>query len=129
MSSKRKEYYVDHRAAKAAKFFLVCESHIDPDMRVKIPAAMMAEGYFNRDSKNRTMQMQVHREVEKFRRLDPPHSPKAVAAAATALLTLLAPPNVTRVTLTTITPNAPLPAVGNGDFLACVLFPSPMMKT
>jgi hypothetical protein len=54
MLSKRKEYHVDCGAAKAAKFFLMCKSHIDPDMRVNIPAAMMAKGYSNKESKNRT---------------------------------------------------------------------------
>jgi hypothetical protein len=109
MLSKRKEYHVDCRAAKAAKFFLMCKSHIDPDMRIKIPAAMMAKGYSDKESKNRMLQMQVRREVEKIRGLDPPRPPEAVAAAATALLTLSAPPNATRVTLATITPDAPLP--------------------
>jgi hypothetical protein len=52
--------------------------------------------------------MQVHREVERIRGLDPPRLPGAVAAAVTALLTLLAPLNATRVTLATITPDAPL---------------------
>jgi hypothetical protein len=52
MSSKRKEYHVDCHAAKAAKFFLVSESHINPNMRVKIPAAMMAKGYSNEESEN-----------------------------------------------------------------------------
>ncbi len=107
MSSKRKEYHVDCHAAKAAKFFLMCESHINPDMRIKIPAAMMAKGYSDEESKNRMLQMQVPREVEKIRGLDPPRPPKAVAAAAMALLTLLAPLNATRVTLATITPDAP----------------------
>ncbi len=93
---------------KAAKFFLMCESHINPDMRRKIPAEMMAKGYSDEESKNRTLQMQVLREVEKIRGLDPPRPPEAVAAAATALLTLSAPPNATRVTLATITVNAPL---------------------
>ncbi len=65
MSSKRKEYHVDCCAAKVAKFFLICESHINPDMRTKIPAAMMAKGDSNEESKNRTLQMQVCREVEK----------------------------------------------------------------
>ncbi len=65
MSSKRKEYHVDCRAAKAAKFFLMCESHINPDMRVRIPAVMMAKGYSDEESKNRMLQMQVRREVEK----------------------------------------------------------------
>ncbi len=91
-----------------AKFFLMRESHINPDMRIKIPDAMMAKGYSNKESKNRTLQMQVRWEVEKIRGLDPPHPPEAVAAAATALLTLLAPPNMMRVTLARITPNAPL---------------------
>jgi hypothetical protein len=65
MPSKRKEYHVDCGAAKAAKFFLMCKSHINPDMRINIPAAMMAKGYSDEESKNRTLQMQVHREVEK----------------------------------------------------------------
>ncbi len=82
--------------------------HIDPDMRIKNPAAMMAKGYSGEESKNRTLQMQVCREVEKIRGLDPPHPPEAAAAAATALLTLSAPSNATRVTLARITPNAPL---------------------
>ncbi len=69
---------------------------------------MMVKGYSNEESKNRMLQMQVCREVEKIRGLDPPRPPKAVAVATTALLTLLAPSNATRVTLATITPNAPL---------------------
>ncbi len=46
---------------KVAKFFLMCKSHINPDMKVKIPAGMMAKGYSNKESKNRTLQMQVCR--------------------------------------------------------------------
>jgi hypothetical protein len=76
MSSKRKEYHVDHHAAKAAKFFLVYEGHIDPDMRVKILAAMMAKRYSNKESKNRMLQMQVNGEVKKIRGLDPPPLPR-----------------------------------------------------
>ncbi len=72
---------------------------------------MMAKGYSDKESKNRMLQMQVRREVEKIRGLDPPRPPKAVAAAAMALLTLLAPLNVTRVTLSKITPDAPLTLV------------------
>jgi hypothetical protein len=75
MSSKRKEYHVDCGAVKAAKFFLMCKSHIDPDMRIKNPAVMMAKGYSDEESKNRMLQMQVHREVEKIRGLDPPPPP------------------------------------------------------
>jgi hypothetical protein len=55
MSSKRNKYHVDCLAAKAAKFFLVCESHINPDMRVTIPAAIMTNGYSGKESKNRTL--------------------------------------------------------------------------
>ena len=69
---------------------------------------MMANGYSNEESKNRTLQMQVRWEVEKIRGLDPPCPPKAVAVAAMALLTLSAPPNATRVNLATITPDASL---------------------
>jgi hypothetical protein len=104
MLSKRKEYHVDCHAAKAAKFFL----HINPNMRIIIPAAMMAKGYSDEESKNRTLKMQVCWEVEKIRGLDPPRPPKTVAAAAMALLTLSPAPNATRVTLATITPNATL---------------------
>ncbi len=108
MSSKRKKYHVDCCAAKVAKFFLMCKSHIYPDMRIKNPAAMMAKEFSDEESKNRTLQMQVRREVEKIRGLDPPRPPEAVAVAATALLTLLAPLNATRGTLAMITPDAPL---------------------
>ncbi len=69
---------------------------------------MMAKGYSDEESKNRTRQMQVRREVEKIRGLDPPCSPEAVAVAAMALLTLLAHLNMTRVTLAMITPYVPL---------------------
>jgi hypothetical protein len=87
------------------QFFLMCKSHIDPDMRIKIPAVMMAKGYSNEESKNRTLHAGLSR-GGKNRGLDPPCPPEAVAAAATALLTLSAPPNAKRVTLATITPNA-----------------------
>jgi hypothetical protein len=52
---KKKKYHVDCCAAKAATFFLMCKSHINPDMRVKIPTAMMAKGYSDKESKNRMM--------------------------------------------------------------------------
>ncbi len=64
MSSKIKVYHVDCGAVKVAKFFLMCESHINPDTRIKIPAAMMAKGYSDKESKNRMLQMQVRREVD-----------------------------------------------------------------
>jgi hypothetical protein len=51
--TKKKGVHVDCCAVNATKFFLMCESHINPDMRVKIPDAMMAKGYSNKESKNR----------------------------------------------------------------------------
>jgi hypothetical protein len=108
MSSKRKEYHVDCHAAKVAKFFLMCESHINPDMRIKIPAVMMAKGYSNKESKNRMLQMQVCREVEKIRGLDPPRPSEAVAAAARALLTLSAPQTQRESLLQQLLPMLPL---------------------
>jgi hypothetical protein len=44
---KKGVYHVDCCATKAAKFFLMCKSHINPDMRIKILAAVMAKGYSN----------------------------------------------------------------------------------
>ncbi len=67
----------------------MCESIIEPDMKVKILAPIMAKGYSNEESKNRMLQMQVQLEVKQIRGLHPPRPPKAVATAATALLTLL----------------------------------------
>jgi hypothetical protein len=71
----KKEYHVDCHIAKVAKFFFVCESHIDPDMRVTVPAAMMAKGYSDKESKKRMLQMQVRWEVEKSGDLIPPALP------------------------------------------------------
>jgi hypothetical protein len=42
MSSKRKEYKVDDRAEKAARFFVACEAN--PDTRVKVTEAMWVRG-------------------------------------------------------------------------------------
>ncbi len=39
---------------------------------------MMAKGYSNKESKNRTLQMQVRQKVEKIRGLDPPPPPKTI---------------------------------------------------
>ncbi len=51
---------------------MMCKSHINPNMRIKIAAVMMAKGYSDKESTNRMLQMQVRREVEKIRGLDPP---------------------------------------------------------
>ncbi len=133
MSSNRKAYGIDPRAAKAAKLFHFCARSSDHDITLSYPAAMRAKGYSDPESKDRTLLMQVRRIAEK---LSPPSSsgpPVAAAAAATALLALAAPPtNAKKHPLATISPNIPLAAVGgngDGDSLASVKFPSPMRKT
>ncbi len=55
---------------------MVCESHINPEMRVKIPAATMAKWYSEKESKNRTLQMQVRQVVEKLGDWIPPALPR-----------------------------------------------------
>jgi hypothetical protein len=85
-------YHVDYCAAKAAKFFLMCKSHIKPDMRIKIPAVMMAKGYSDEESKNRTLQMQVRQDVEKFRGLDPPRPPEAKCRGCDGPVDSFSPP-------------------------------------
>jgi hypothetical protein len=52
VSSQRKEYCIDARAKPAAKFFLRCMRDPDPQMRVKIPAAMKAKGHSKEESKD-----------------------------------------------------------------------------
>jgi hypothetical protein len=86
MSSKRKEYLVVCRAAKAAKFFLVFESHIDPETRVKISAAMMAKGYLDGESKHRMLQMQVCQEVKKIRGIGSPQSSRGSGCSHNSLI-------------------------------------------
>jgi hypothetical protein len=113
MSSKRREYRVDRRAKKAAHFFVAC--HANPDTRVKIPDAMKIKGYSPSEAADRSLQMQVRREVDKITGEDipgPPAPPDEAAAAASALLTLSTTANVGRPALRTITtvPAAALPS-------------------
>ena len=132
MSSNRKEYGVDLRAAKAAKLFHFCARNSDPNVKLSYPATIRAKGYSDQESEDRTLQMQVRRIAEN---LSPPSSsdpPVAAAAAATALLALAPPLNARKHPLTTISPNSPLAAIegnGDGDLLAGVKFPSQMQKT
>ena len=93
MSLKRKEYHVDSQAKHAAIFFVACEPN--PATFIKIPSVMRAKEYSGKESKDKTMQMQVHWEIGKFKGGDPPHPPEAAANAATMLLTLSAPSNTT----------------------------------
>jgi hypothetical protein len=45
MSSNRKAYGIDPRAAKAAMLFHFCAHSSDPDTNLSYPAAMRAKGY------------------------------------------------------------------------------------
>jgi hypothetical protein len=63
---------------------------------VKISSAIQAKGYSNEESKDKTLQMQVCREVTKIKGGDPPPPPEAAAVATTALLTQLAMQNTTK---------------------------------
>jgi hypothetical protein len=110
MSSKRREYHVDCRAKKAANFFVGCD--LNPDTRVKIHDAMRIKGYSLSEAADRSLQMQVRREVDKITGEDIPGPPAPAAAAASALLTLSTTANVGRPALQTITtvPAAVLPS-------------------
>ena len=101
--SKRREYHVDHRAKKAALFFLACG--LNPDTRVKIPNAMRIKGYSNVEAANQLLQQQVRCEVEKLKGEAIPCPPAPVAAAASLLMALLATANMGRPALRTILPN------------------------
>ena len=109
MSLKRKESHVDSRAKNGAIFFVVCKPN--PATFVKIPSVMRAKGYSDKESKDKTMQMQVHREIGKIKGGDPIRPPEAAAEAAKTLLTLSAPSNATnRRALATITSSLPVAA-------------------
>jgi len=126
MSSKRREYHVDHRAKKAALFFLACGKN--PDTRVKIPDAMRAKGYSDVEAANQSLQQQVCREAEKLKGEAIPCPPAPVAAATSSLIALSATANVGRPALRTISPNpatfivAPFVTVGGGK---AGILPSP----
>jgi hypothetical protein len=63
MSLKRKEYKVNDRAEKAARFFVACEAN--PNSRVKVTEVMRVRGYSNRKAANLMLQMQVHCRIKK----------------------------------------------------------------
>jgi len=117
--------HVDHRAKKAAHFFLACS--LNPDTRVKIPNAMRIKGYSNVEATNQSPQQQVRREAEKLKGEAIPCPPAPVAAAASSLMALSATANVSRPALRTISPNpativAPFVTVGGGK---AGILPSP----
>jgi hypothetical protein len=127
MSLKRKESHVDSRAKNGAIFFVVCEPN--PATFVKISSAMRAKGYSDKESKDKTMQMQVRREIGKIKGGDPTRPPEAAAEAAKTLLTLSTPSNATnRRALATITSSLPVAAsvAASAAFLDGIFLPSPL---
>ena len=92
---------MDRRSKKAALFFVACDAN--PDTRVKIPDAMRITGYSPSEAANRSLQMQVRREADKFKGEAIPGPPAPAAAAASALLTLSTTANVGRPAFRTIT--------------------------
>jgi len=70
--STRKEYGVDKRAQAAAQFYVGC--NMNPNTKLKIPAAMRAKGYSDDDAADRTLQAQVRRRraAERLRQSKPP---------------------------------------------------------
>ena len=105
----------DARAKKAAQLFMACEGNPDPTGRLSIPDVMRLRGYSHDEAINRTLQMQVRREVEKLRGNASTSAP-AVLSAANAMITL-ASATVTRTALASISPE------DNNDG------PSPLKKT
>jgi hypothetical protein len=58
---------------------------------------MQARGFSNKESKEKTLQMQIHQEVAKINGGDPlPPTPEPAIMAATALLTLSATKKMTK---------------------------------
>jgi hypothetical protein len=64
MTLKRKEYKVDDCAKKAAHFFIAC--HANTDTEVKVTEAMQVKGYSFSKPTDLTLQVQVHRTINKI---------------------------------------------------------------
>ena len=77
----------DYRAKKAAQLFVVSEGNPDPTGRLSIPDVMRLRGYSGDEVVNRTLQMQVRREVK---------------AAAAAMIMLSTTTMTTETTINTI---------------------------
>ena len=77
----------DARAKKAAQLFVVCEGNPDPTGRLIIPDVMRLRGYSGDEVVNRTLQMQVRREVETLKG-NVSTSASAVLSAAGAMVAL-----------------------------------------
>ena len=77
----------DAHAKKAAQLFVACEGNPDPTGRLSIPDVMRLRGYSHDEAVNRTLQMQVRREVEQLKGNASTSAP-AVLSAANAMITL-----------------------------------------
>ena len=77
----------DARAKKAAQLFVVCEGNPNPTGRLSIPDVMRLRGYSGDEVVNRTLQMQVRREVETLKG-NVSTSASAVLSAAGAMVAL-----------------------------------------
>ncbi len=73
-------------STKATKFFLAYEPN--PATQINITAAMKCRGYSEVEAAYRTLQMQVHHAVDRFKGEDTPHPPDTSAMDITALLAL-----------------------------------------
>ncbi len=67
MSSGKGKNGADACAKKAALLFVACERNPDPTGRLSIPNVLRVKGYSEDEAVNQTLQMQVHREVEKLK--------------------------------------------------------------
>jgi hypothetical protein len=94
MSSRKQKNGADARAKEAALLFVACERNPDPTSRLSIPAVLRVKGYSEDEAVNRTLQMQVRREVKKLK------GSSSASAAATPMIILS---TTTMITMTSTT--------------------------
>jgi len=109
----------DAPAKKATQLFVVCEGNPDLTGRLSIPDVMRLRGYSGDEVVNRTLQMQVRREVEKLKG-NVSTSTSAVLSAAGAMVTLST--TVTTTVLTSISLEE------SNDGTLALSLPSPLKK-
>ena len=108
----------DAPAKKAAQLFLVCEGNSDPTRRLSIPDVMRLRGYSQDEAVNRTLQMQVRREVKKLKG-NVSNSASAVLPAANVMVALFS---------TTVTRLASISPEESNDGTSTLFFPSLLKK-
>jgi len=116
MSSGKRKNGADACAKKAALFFVACERNPDPTGRLSIPNVLRVKGYSEDEAVNRSLQMQVRREVEKLK------GNSSASAAATAMIML----STMTTTITTTTSTATTISTISSESLD---LPSPLKKT